>query len=476
MASSATTRAHGRPRLVFAAVAVTAVAAGALVLNACSTGSSAALVATAPVQRATISTGVAAAGTVAATSSRNLGFPSGGQLTSVDVQVGDHVKAGQELATVDDFLLRQLLVQQQANLASQKAALARLEHSPAVKGARDTLSQARTILSATRSQVSATGRADAVAVSRANAALDAAQAALAACTADCASLQSAVLTAQTAVATAEQKQKVDEAAGKVSQASAQQAVVSAQNSEASAASDRPYNITQQRAAVTTAQSLADIARHNLSLATLKAPFDGTVTAINGAVGEYLTASTGTTAEAPGSDAAVPGTTVVAGASTITRAGGTQFMVLSSTGEMTAVVPFQELDAANIVAGQTVRLGVDALPDLDVTGTVKSIAPSGTALTGTMSYYVTIGLDSNDKRIKEGMSVHAAIATQERKDVLSVPNGAVHAENGQSVVTLVDSSGQQRTVTFAAGLVGQDRTEVVSGLSEGDQVVVPASTH
>lgn len=476
MAPSATARAHGRPRPAFAAIAVTAVAAGALVLNACSTGNSTAMVATAPVQRATISTGVSAAGTIAAASSRNLGFPSGGQLTSVDVQVGDRVKAGQELATVDDFLLKQLVVQQKANLTSQKAALARLENSPALKGARSTLSQARTILSATKSQVSATGRADDVAVSRANAALSAAQDALAACTADCASLQSAVLTAQTAVATAEQKQKVDAAAGKVSVASAQQAEVAAQNSEASAASDRPYNITQQRSAVTTAQSLVDIAEHNVTLATLKAPFDGTVTAINGAVGEYLTASTGTTAEAPGSDAAVPGTTVVAGTSTIARAGGTQFMVLSGTGEMTAVIPFQELDAANIVAGQSTKLSIDALPDLDVTGTVKSIAPSGTALTGTMSYYVTIGLDSSDKRIKEGMSVHATIATQEKKDVLSVPNSAVHAENGQSAVTLVDASGQQRTVTFAAGLVGADRTEVVSGLSDGDQVVVPASTH
>ncbi|WP_415152630.1 efflux RND transporter periplasmic adaptor subunit [Propionicimonas sp.] len=456
-------------------MAVVAVLAGAVVLAACGSSGTETRASTAPVERATISLGVSGAGTMAASSSRNLGFAAGGLLTSVDVQVGDTVKAGQRLARVDSFQLRQLVVQQKANLAAQKAALAKLENSPSLRGARNSLAQARTIRNATSSQVAATKRADRVAVSRANSALNSAQSALAACTSDCSSLQAAVVSAQTAVSSAEQALKVATAAGTVSVATAEQGVVTAQNAANSAASDRPYSITQQKAAVTTAQSLVDVAEHNLSLATLTAPFDGTVTAINGAVGEYLTASTGTSAEAPGTDAAVPGTTVVAGTSATNRAGGTQFMVISATGPMTAVVPFQELDAAEIVAGQTAALSFDALPDVTTAGTVTAISPSGTALGGSMSYLVTVSLDTTDKRLKEGMTVHATVSTQEKKDVLSVPNAAVRTENGQSVVTLVDATGAQRTVAFTAGLVGPDRTEVVSGLAEGDQVLVPSAT-
>lgn len=479
-----------RSRAVRLLVPTAVIAAGVVLLAACGSSGQTPAASTEPVQRATITTGVSAAGTLAASSSRNLGFPTGGQLASLKVRVGDKVTAGQVLARLDTFQLNQIVVQQKANLSSQRAALSRLRNSPSLSGARSTLSQARTIASATRSQVAATKRADDVAISRARStvgaaqdALDAAQAALSACTADCAGLQSAVATAkasvvsaQTALATAEQKKKVDAAAGTVSVAGAQQGVVTAQNSANSTASDRPYGITQQEAAVTTAESLVEIAEHNLAQATLEAPISGTITAINGAVGEYLSPSSGTSALAPGSGAAVPGTTVLAGTSPITRAGGTQFMVISGDGAMTAVVPFQELDAANVVKGQATSLTFDALPDVTATGKVTAIAPSGTALAGSMSYYVTITVGHTDQRVKEGMSVHATVTTQERKDVLSVPSAAVRHEDGHTVVTVVDASGAQRTVVFTPGLAGPDRTEVVDGLAEGDQVVVPAPAH
>lgn len=482
-----------RSRAVRMLVPVAVVITGVMTLSACGSSGQSPVASTAPVERATVSTNVTAAGTLAASSSRNLGFATGGQLASLKVKVGDKVNAGQVLARLDTFQLKQMVVQQQANLSSQRAALARLRNSPTLNGAHSTLSQARSIVSTTRSQVAATKRADSVAISRAKSglntaqdALDTAQDGLSACTAtaaDCTALQSAVasakasvVAAKTAVATAEQKQKVDAAAGKVSVAAAQQGVITAQNSANSTSSDRPYGITQQESAVATAESLVEIAERNLSQATLEAPISGTITAINGAVGEYVGPSTGTSAEAPGSRAAVPGTTVVAGASTITRAGGTQFMVISGEGAMTAVVPFQEMDAANLVKGQAATVTFDALPDVTVAGKVTAIAPSGTALAGSMSYYVTIKMGHADGRVKEGMSVHAAVTTQEHTDVLSVPNTAVRNEDGHSVVTVVDASGAQRTAAFTAGLVGTERTEVVGGLAEGDQVVVPTPVH
>jgi len=475
-----------------------ALALGVATLAGCSSAtSSAGPAATAVVSRATLTAGVTATGALAASASENLGFPSGGQLTALDVKVGDKVTAGQTLATIDDSTLRQLLKQQQANVTQQQALLAKLQDSPAVSGAQSTLDQARQIASAAQGQVDATAQADQVAIDRAQVAQqtaqdarDSAEEALEnaqnACTAPpCAAVTQAeaalasakqgLETAKTAVATTKQKANVDAAAGKTSVQTANQSVVTAQNNLNSAASDRPHAIAQQQAAVASAQALVEVAKSNLAKATLVAPFDGTVTAINGAVGEYLTASTGTSALAPGSDAAIPGTTTQ-GNSSVARPGGSQFMVLARSGALSAVVPFTELDAAAIVPGQTVDAVFDALPDLTVRGTVQAVAPAGTALSGAMSYNATIQLDGTDERLKEGLSVRTTVHTIERADVLSVPTSAVHISDGQSSVMVVDASGASHSVTFEPGVVTADRTEVLSGLNEGDTVLTSTAVH
>ena len=83
------------------------------------------------------------------------------------VKVGDRVTAGQVLATIDDFALRQLLAQQQAQLNSQQAVLNRIINGTQVSGARDYLGQSQKILGATKDQVDAVQEADKSAVDRA---------------------------------------------------------------------------------------------------------------------------------------------------------------------------------------------------------------------------------------------------------------------------------------------------------------------
>ena len=127
-----------------------------LVLAACTAGRSP-VASTVPVERATITNEVTASGSVSAATSQNLGFAKGGRLTSLRVKVGEQVRAGQVLATVDSYALRQVLKQQEANLAAQQAALDRIIANPAVSGARATLSQSKVILTATQRQVRAVG-------------------------------------------------------------------------------------------------------------------------------------------------------------------------------------------------------------------------------------------------------------------------------------------------------------------------------
>jgi HlyD family secretion protein len=542
-----------------------------LVLAACTAGRSP-VASTVPVERATITNEVTASGSVSAATSQNLGFAKGGRLTSLRVKVGEQVRAGQVLATVDSYALRQVLKQQEANLAAQQAALDRIIANPAVSGARATLSQSKVILTATQRQVRAVGVADDSAITRARAQLraarrakqkadDAVEAARDACkvsdpppatsarttpasaratptspatptapptptrtptpsarptpsapaiptapatptapvsptapaasaaAATCASqvamarsaqasAEQGVEAAKTNLAAAEQKKKVDAAAGQVSVETSRQSVVAAQNALNAASADRPHAIDQQRALVTGAAALVRSARRDVVDGTLTAPADGVVSAINGVPGEYLSPSSGTTALAPGSRAAIPGSAAAGGAAaaaatgtTATRPGGSAFLVLSSANSFQVVIPFEESDAAEIAPDQRVSVRFDAIPDLTETGTVVAIAPSATAISGVISYYVTIDLDIPDPRLRDGQTAHAAVVIDERENVLSVPNAAVRRQGDMAIVVVVDPDGNQHIVTIQTGIVGPDRTEVLSGLSEGQRVVV-----
>ncbi|HVH22177.1 MAG TPA: biotin/lipoyl-binding protein, partial [Pseudonocardia sp.] len=135
-----------------AAVAVGALIA--LVLVACS-GDESNAPQTARVTRASVTSGVTSTGSLTAITEQNLGFSQGGKITSVGVRVGDRVTAGQVLATIDDFALRQTLAQQQAQLTSQQAVLNRIVNGTQVPGAQDSLSQAQAILDATEEQADA---------------------------------------------------------------------------------------------------------------------------------------------------------------------------------------------------------------------------------------------------------------------------------------------------------------------------------
>ena len=473
-----------------------------LVLAACTSGRPS-VASTAPVARGTITKQVGSSGAVSAGASQNMGFVKGGRLTSLKVEVGDHVTAGQVLAKIDTYAARQVLKQQKANLAAQQAALDRIIANPAVSGAEATLSQARVILTATRRQVSAVSTADDSAIDRARAqlhaarrsegkaddAVDAAQEACevpgtppATCASQVATASSAqasadqgVEAAKTTLVAAEQKKKVDAAAGQVSAETSRQSVVSARNALNSASSDRPHAIDQQLALVSAAEALVRSAQKDVDDGTLTAPAVGVISAINGVVGEYLSPSSGTTALAPGSRAAIPGSASAGGpavtGATAPRPGGTQFLVLSSIKGFEAVIPFEESDAAKIAAKQRVSVSFDAIPGLTEGGTVVSVAPSATAIAGVISYYVTIRLDDADPRLRDGQTARAEVITAERTNVLSVPNGAVRRQGDTDTVIVVDPDGRQLIVTFQPGLVGADRTEVLSGLSEGQRVVV-----
>jgi HlyD family secretion protein len=441
---------------------------------------------TAAVERVSMATGVSSTGSLSAAAEQNLGFAKGGQLTAVNVKVGDHVEAGQVLASIDPVPARQALDAEKAQLRAAEAQLDKAKDSPSVDDAEDSLSQAKDILEAVERQVAEQDEADRVAISNAQRQLAADQAAAngaqdpqAKTAAD-----QRVAADQAVLRTALQKRELDQSSGQVSIENARQSVTTAHNTLDLSESDRPHTIDQQRALVAAARAAVAQAERDLDDTTLRAPVAGTVTALNGAIGEYVAASSGTSALAPGTDAAIPGASgsstsssstvgsaAAAAAALPSRPAGTQFLVLSDIDQLQVVALFNESDAARLQDDANVEITFDALPELTVPGTIASVAPSGTSVSGVISYYATVNLDKTDPRLKAGQTATVNVLTDdEQPDVLSVPSSAVRTANGVSRVTVVEGD-RTRTATIEIGATSGGRTEVVSGLREGQRVAL-----
>jgi multidrug efflux pump subunit AcrA (membrane-fusion protein) len=114
---------------------------------------------------------------------------------------------------------------------------------------------------------------------------------------------------------------------------------------------------------------------------------------------------------------------------------------------------------------------DAVPDLERTGTVVGIAPTGTDIQGVTSYYATIVLNELDPRLMDGQTASANVIVDQLDDTLVVPNAAILQSGQSGVVTVLDPDGSHRQVQVELGLAGDSVTQVVAGLHEGQQIVV-----
>ncbi len=155
-----------------------------------------------------------------------------------------------------------------------------------------------------------------------------------------------------------------------------------------------------------------------------------------------------------------------------------------TPEQIATISLNEVDIAKVKLGQKVTLTFDAVPDLTITGKVAQIDSIGTVSQGVVNYSVEISFDTTDSRIKPGMSVSAAIITDIKQNVLTVPNSAIKNSAGTAYVQVFDAplaapiAGVQgspsptlpRQVPIVTGASDDTSTEIISGLDEGDEIV------
>jgi RND family efflux transporter MFP subunit len=133
----------------------------------------------------------------------------------------------------------------------------------------------------------------------------------------------------------------------------------------------------------------------------------------------------------------------------------------------------EVDMSRIVDKKDADIYVDVLPNDKFTGKIIFVSPYGNLTSGTASYLVQIRLDPPYKPLQRGLSTTASIFVGERDNVLLIPNNAVQGLPGSYWVNVVtdERSGliEKRSITL--GLENDDYVEVISGLHDGDRVLV-----
>jgi macrolide-specific efflux system membrane fusion protein len=133
------------------------------------------------------------------------------------------------------------------------------------------------------------------------------------------------------------------------------------------------------------------------------------------------------------------------------------------------VAFSESDISKLKVGQPATVTLDALTGVQLGAHVTAISTVGTTSSSVVSYAATLTLDQADSRVKPGMSASASVIVSQAQGV-TVPNSAVSGSGSIATVTLL-RNGQKTQQQVAVGLKGDSRTQIVSGLSAGDQLAV-----
>ena len=132
----------------------------------------------------------------------------------------------------------------------------------------------------------------------------------------------------------------------------------------------------------------------------------------------------------------------------------------------------ETDIGKIQVGQEASFTVDTYPDTDFKGKVTAIYPKALIQDNVVNYIVTVEInDAQGKILRPEMTTNMTIYLGARKNALSVPTSAITRERGERYVTVIEGDKKtQRKVK--AGWKDNGFTEIISGLKEGEQILVP----
>jgi len=202
------------------------------------------------------------------------------------------------------------------------------------------------------------------------------------------------------------------------------------------------DIASASASVAAASASLQIVQAQIAQATIKAPIDGRVVAVNAKPAELSKM-------------------------------GQPAIVLETAGDFKIEANISEVELSKVRVGQVVKIMFDALPNMSVTGRVASIDPAANIVMGVVNYKTTIVLEQPVADLFSSLTADLEIVTDSRMDVLTVPRRAlIKTDSGYRIRVLQDKRVIEKSIKI--GLLGDTDAEVVSGLTENEQVILKIS--
>jgi len=209
-------------------------------------------------------------------------------------------------------------------------------------------------------------------------------------------------------------------------------------------------LKQARAQVLQSQASLKQLEEQLGYTTIVAPMDGVILSRDVEMGDAV--------------------------SSILVLGSTATLVMTEgdTSEVYVQGKVDEADIAHVYMGQPARIKVESFRDRLFNGKVTKIAPMGVEKDNVTTFEVRVSINNPGGELKANMTANAEILLDEHKGVLNVPENAILYDNQKNASVQVPDKHQKegfRKVPVTVGLSNGSVTEIVSGLKEGDQVVL-----
>jgi len=193
----------------------------------------------------------------------------------------------------------------------------------------------------------------------------------------------------------------------------------------------------EQSGVGSAKAMLDAAQNSLNYTTIKAPISGYISNKNANVGQMA-------------------------------APGVEIFSIKKTEKINAQINVTESIISKVTVGAKAKIKVDSV-DEEIEGNVTVANPTKNAQTG--MYYISISIDNADGILKDGMFADITLTLSDSADTLVAPSDSViEDEDGKKYVYITDGETAEK-IEVTVGIVTEEYTEIIKGVSEGDKVIV-----
>ena len=153
---------------------------------------------------------------------------------------------------------------------------------------------------------------------------------------------------------------------------------------------------------------------------------------------------------------------------------TLVMTLGDTSQVYVKGKVDESDIGKVYLGQPARIKVESFKDKTFNGVVTKISPMGVEKDNVTTFEVRVSINNPGGELKAEMTANAEIILEEHKNVLQIPEGAIIYDKDKKASVEIPDTGAKdgkKKIAVNIGISNGAKTELLSGLKEGDQVVL-----